>query len=87
MKGPGDATPNGVWGLGRGLGWECGRLLGALTERETCCGVQGVSRGHGAGLWGALQALGTGLGLRRPIGCPGLAARVSIWGRGYRVPG
>lgn len=50
-------------------------LLGALPGRESCCGVQQVSRCHRAGLWGAQQAPGTGLGLHRAIGCPGLVAR------------
>lgn len=39
-------------------------LLGALTGREPCCGVQGFFRGHWAGLWGAQQAPGAGLGLQ-----------------------
>ena len=72
-------------------------LLGGTDWKRGCCGVQGVSRGHGAGLWGAWQAPGTGLRLCRAIGCLGLVARgpyglgtTGCQGRGqglsYRMP-
>lgn len=76
MEGLGDTTPDGVWGLGRGLGWEAeglGGLLGGTDwGRETCCGVQRDLKG----LWDwALGCPASPKDRTEAIGCPGLVAR------------